>query len=288
MEDVCGESSSTPVSSSHSSPRWEQRQAVSSTPIELMSTTSAERLSSSLLTHSHSVCFRYHPGVPETVHPRSAELPRNIACYPALLRDNSREHVEELKSRKKVHGELLGRDPAIFHRKAGETNQHFQRMHNTRDLLNDIHVMSDPNDIVPHKYTFSRLKKSESSDLRSRMEDFLRPHDPIRPRSSGYSNSLLRSMMQLDTFGPIHSSEVDAMRSKGELPPCPVLDRNRHLRSDLSHLSSLSTDTPSTGPSKPFSPFNSEYQVASQFFEVADPRTKGRSWYRGYVAEKQV
>ena len=241
-----------------------------------------------MIANAHSLCFRYHPGVPETLHPRSAVLPRNIACYPAMWRDNSKEQIEEFQARRSIHNELLAKDATVFRRKAGETKEHFERAHSTRHLLDAIHVMSDPKDIVPHKYTFSRLPKSESSELHSSMQDFLQPSDPIRLRSSGYSSSLLRSMMQFDTFGPIHSTEVNAMRSKGELPPSPLLDRNRHLRSDRTPLNSLSTDTPATDLSKPFSPFNSEYQVASQFFEQADPRTKGKTWYRGYVAEKTV
>ena len=282
----------TTASSSNSSPRTAGQGIHSASPTEIPSpsTPPSQQLQSAQITNSHSICFRYHPGVPETIHPRSSVLPRNIACYPAMWRDNSKEQIEELQARKKAHNELLTKDPTVFHRKAGETNEHFRRLHSTRHLLNSIHVMSDPHDIVPHKYTFSRLPKTERSDLSSSMQDFLQPNDPLRPRSSGYSSSLLRSMMQLDTFGPIHSSEVSAMRSKGELPQSPIIDRNRHLWSDHTRISSVTPETLSTNPnhSKPFSPFNSEYQIASQFFEYADPRTKGKTWYRGYVAEKKV
>jgi hypothetical protein len=247
-------------------------------------------LTSAAITNSHSECFKYHPGVPEVVSPHSAVLLTHTVSFPALWRDNSVDHVTETQMRKTAHKQLLTQDPTAFRKKAGETAEHFARKHATRDLLNNIHIMSDPNDLVPHRYTFSRRAFKDSTDLRTTLEDFLQPRDPTRPRSTGYSTSLLRSMVQFDTFGPQDSMATEQRRNEGDLPPSPIHDRNRHLRLDL--LSSKSKETSASHStsitSSPFSPHNSEYQIDPRYVAIKDPRTRSRRWYSKYAVKAKV
>lgn len=91
-----------------------------------------------------------------------------------------------------------------------------------------MHPVSDKKDICPPKfgYNFSKIKRKEP-ELRTSIEDFLQPKDQTHERKIGYNPGHIRTILQLDTFGPVHSEEVSEGRKSGKLPMSPNLDRNR-------------------------------------------------------------
>jgi hypothetical protein len=91
-----------------------------------------------------------------------------------------------------------------------------------------MHPISDPRDISPPKfgYNFPRVTR-EHSELRSSVEDFIQPKSLTGRRSTGYNRGHIRSVLELDTFGPHHSEVVTDARLAGTLPLSPNIDRNR-------------------------------------------------------------
>lgn len=99
--------------------------------------------------------------------------------------------------------------------------------HSVRDLLPTIHPVSDPNDISPPKFGYNFTKRpKETQELQTHLEDFLQPQSQVIPRQTGYSKGHIRTVLELDTFGPNHSDAVSESRSLGNLPLSPNVDRN--------------------------------------------------------------
>lgn len=116
--------------------------------------------------------------------------------------------------------------------RGGDPDSNFSRFnsskHLVRNLLPDMHPVSDKKDLCPPKfgYNFSKIKRAEP-ELRTSVEDFLQPKDQTHERKTGYNPGHIRTILQLDTFGPSHSEEVTEQRVAGTLPMSPNLDRNR-------------------------------------------------------------
>lgn len=96
-----------------------------------------------------------------------------------------------------------------------------------RDLLPTMHPISDPKDLHPPKYgyNFPRIPK-DHSELHSTVEDFIQPKTLTARRNTGYNRGHIRSILDLDTFGPHHSQVVTYERLSGSLPISPNIDRN--------------------------------------------------------------
>lgn len=101
-----------------------------------------------------------------------------------------------------------------------------------RDLLPTMHPISDPRDISPPKfgYNYPRIPR-EHSELITSQQDFLQPKSLVEPRRTGYSRGHIRSILELDTFGPQHSERVNEERLAGTLPMSPNIDRNNSRNS---------------------------------------------------------
>jgi hypothetical protein len=116
--------------------------------------------------------------------------------------------------------------------RGGDTDNNFSRFnssrHDVRNLLPDMHPVSDKKDICPPKfgYNFSKVRRKEP-ELRTSIEDFLQPKDQTHERKIGYNAGHIRTILELDTFGPAHSEAVSEKRRAGRLPMSPNLDRNR-------------------------------------------------------------
>lgn len=182
------------------------------------------------LKSGHSLSFdRHDTTIPDKVGPRSALLSK-AKSIPKLPCDTSYEAVQESINRKLLHQHIYSQNNAVFRRTAKEEScsKYVSLKHSMRDLLPTMHPVSDPNDICPPKfgYNFTRLAR-EAPDLRTSVEDFIQPKRQDLPRRTGYSRGHIRSVMELDTFGPSHSEKVNDARSQGSLPLSPNLDRNR-------------------------------------------------------------
>ena len=90
-----------------------------------------------------------------------------------------------------------------------------------------MHPISDPKDINPPKYGYNYPRAVKEPELRSSVEDFLQPRSLTGSRSTGYNRGHIRSILELDTFGPHHSEVVTDARLNGTLPMSPNIDRNR-------------------------------------------------------------
>lgn len=118
--------------------------------------------------------------------------------------------------------------------RGGDPDFNFSRFnsskHTVRNLLPDMHPVSDKKDICPPKfgYNFSKIKRKEP-ELRTSIEDFLQPQDQTHERTIGYNPGHIRSILQMDTFGPGHSDVVNEARAIGLLPLSPNLDRNHSM-----------------------------------------------------------
>lgn len=118
-------------------------------------------------------------------------------------------------------------------------SRHISGKHDVRNLLPDMHPVSDRKDICPPKfgYNFSKIQHKEP-ELRTTIVDFLNPKDVTHERKIGYAPGHIRTILQLDTFGPAHSDEVNEKRMSGKLPMSPNLDRNAVLTPDISRIGS--------------------------------------------------
>lgn len=104
------------------------------------------------------------------------------------------------------------------------------------DLLGDMHPTKDPKDIDKRKqFTYSirsmqdRLDKKakEDDDFRrmKHIDDFIRPEESGSPRSTGYEQGHIRSLLHLDIQGEAASLNATADREHGILPLSPNVDR---------------------------------------------------------------
>ena len=113
------------------------------------------------------------------------------------------------------------------------TSDVFKQYHNVRHYLDTMHPYRDPLDKY-RKFTHSRMKRTEDTpESPMTLEDFLRPGELTAERKTGYNPGHIRSVLQLDTFGPEHSAVVEGKRSAGKLPGSSHLDRNKDLRVDV-------------------------------------------------------
>jgi hypothetical protein len=109
----------------------------------------------------------------------------------------------------------------------------------------ETHPISDPKDIAPPKfgYNFPKKKIVETEFINAH-EDFVKPQNPIAKRTTGYNKGHIRTMLQLDTFGPEHHKRVTESRQRGTTPHSPNPDRFEE-----SSLGSTSRSRPNTGES---------------------------------------
>mmetsp|Transcript_20362 Transcript_20362/g.37786 ORF Transcript_20362/g.37786 Transcript_20362/m.37786 type:complete len:331 (-) Transcript_20362:218-1210(-) len=183
------------------------------------------------LKSGHSSCLDGHfQSVPHRVHPKSQMLSK-VRSIPKIPVDTSYDAVQESVNRTLLHQLVHSSNPKVF-RRGGDPDSNFSRFnsskHIVRNLLPDMHPVSDKKDICPPKfgYNFSKIKRSEP-ELRTSIEDFLQPKDQTHERKIGYNPGHIRTILQLDTFGPAHSEVVSEGRASGKLPMSPNLDRNR-------------------------------------------------------------
>ena len=94
--------------------------------------------------------------------------------------------------------------------------------------------------VFSHDSTSSLREKEVQPERPTQVEDFLQPKCPLRDRKTGYSAGHIRSVLELDTFGPNHSEFVEAMRMSGELPASP--NYNRFVGSSPSGANSTKFD----------------------------------------------
>lgn len=130
-------------------------------------------------------------------------------------------------------------------------SQYVEQKHLMRDLLPTMHPISDPRDISPPKfgYNFPRIPR-EHSELITSQEDFLQPRTLVESRRTGYSRGHIRSVLELDTFGPQHSDRVNEERLSGTLPTSPNLDRNHSPNSKRKLSDTGRSSNPSLGLSQ--------------------------------------
>ena len=177
-------------------------------------------------------------------------LKQRYVGYPVAVPDLSEDAVDETVKRRSIHQKLLGDDKSIFKKKYFPecTSDFFNQKHLIRDYLSTMHPYSDPDD-RGRTYTVSRLKLKQEQVDPLPMEDFLKPEDPTRPRSTGYTHGHVRSMLHFDSFGP-HSAERNRQaREVGLLPDSPNVDREAAL-GKASHGDSRSP-SPTLRPDSP-------------------------------------
>ena len=106
------------------------------------------------------------------------------------------------------------------------TSDYFYQKHLIRDFLNTMHV--------PEKKTLSRRPMTTPMPDRDHAhKDFIDTRNPVKDRNqTGYNRGHIRSILQLEAFGPQQSDAVREERSRGSLPQSPNTDRNR-LISDI-------------------------------------------------------
>mmetsp|Transcript_15662 Transcript_15662/g.16406 ORF Transcript_15662/g.16406 Transcript_15662/m.16406 type:complete len:322 (+) Transcript_15662:26-991(+) len=187
------------------------------------------KIAVSTIKSGHSLSLDGHTStIANIVAPRSALLTRALST-PKIPVDTSYESVQENINRKILHSQVFSSNPNIFKRLAPENScsNYIEQKHLIRDLLPTMHPISDPRDISPPKfgYNFPRIPR-ENSELISSQQDFLQPRTLVESRRTGYSRGHIRSILELDTFGPQHSERVNEERLAGTLPMSPNVDRN--------------------------------------------------------------
>lgn len=181
----------------------------------------------SMLSHSAVTAPKAHPRA------RSVLMNRGPS-YPALAYDVSLALIEETERRKKLHELSLSEHWDAFRKKMQKesTSDFFHQRHQVRDYLLDMHPYIAERDVACKPYTVSRLKQREKAQETQEVQlereddtDFVRPKDPLRPRTTGYGPGHVRSMLGLDTFGPSASRELSGERERGERAASPNPDR---------------------------------------------------------------
>ena len=212
--------------------------------------------------NGHTLSLDEHnQSIPAKVGPRSALLKR-MNSVPKMPLDVTYEVVQEEINRRVLHKTILERNPAAFRRygyhdifvifswwpcrtaSATSCAKYASQKQAVRDLLTTLHPVSDPYDISPPKFGYNFTKRPrESQELRTGLEDFLLPQSQTIPRQTGYSRGHIRTVLELDTFGPNHSDSVSEGRSLGSLPLSPNVDRNAALSPSGSRRHSRSAGT---------------------------------------------
>ncbi|RYG60319.1 hypothetical protein EON64_19395, partial [archaeon] len=189
----------------------------------------------------HSLCLEEHASdVRPMLHSRSSAILKSRGpALPVNPVDLSQELIAETKLRRTLHSRIMSEDPAAFRRKTrGESAASLLKTrHEVKDLLGTMHPYKDTQDIDPKKkFTFSAksltdLLDQERKDMEAMqhlkpLDDFLRPDDPYSPRSSGYEQGHIRSLLKLDIYGPNSSAKASKEREAGILPLEPNVDRH--------------------------------------------------------------
>lgn len=193
---------------------------------------------------SSSSIREWKDGCAEMVRPRSALLERP-ASHPQLVADLSVEAVEESIYRRTLHEYLFKEEPNAFKKLflPESPSEFYLQRHLVRDFLLDLHEHHAPRDVATPKFpiTKSLKEKPPPVELRSVIEDFLQPKNLTRRRVTGYSPGHIRSLLDLDTFGPNHSQKVEMKRSTGLLPMSPNASRFSPGNRRLSGISETAT-----------------------------------------------
>lgn len=260
------------------------------------------------LKNGHTLSLDYHTAeFPMLLGPRSS-LVGKLPSIPKLPTDLSVEIVRESIMRRSAHTKLLNEDPDCFRRKVLENScADFVKQKNMMRALCDIHPISDPNDIAPPKfgYNFSK-KKLSTAGLRTSPEDFIQPYDPTHERKTGYSRGHIRSVLQLDTYGPNHSERVHSARRKKMVPAeSPNVDRNfsRPGTGHASPRSHYSDNFSATGKSEMSKSRSCNFidsikreDLSPEIVDVlenphitskysVDPHANSLRWYTNYIAQ---
>lgn len=175
----------------------------------------------------------------EMLRARSAALlPSRGPSYPCTPLDLSADLAAENIMRRTLHSRILERNPDAFHRRCGQESAGalLKQKKELEALLGDLHPDKDTNDIDKSKtLTFSIKRRMEEQAKLTKaerdfqnlapMEDFIRPKDSSTARSTGYEKGHIRSLLNLDIYGPADSLMAARQRDSGELPLQPNVDR---------------------------------------------------------------
>ena len=207
----------------------------------------------------HTISMNTHiEEVQDVLRPRSAfVLPNRCPAYPALAPDNTEDLIMETTNRRNAHRRLMSANNGMgsFRKSAKpeSTSDYFHQKHLVRDYLNSIHL--------DKKTVKSRRPQTTPTPARDSIhKDFLTPQDPVAKRQTGYNKGHIRSILKLETYGPLHSDALREERSRGSLPGSPNNDRNRLISNERIALKSSggfgnqSTNSPGSPPSRPGSP----------------------------------
>jgi hypothetical protein len=155
---------------------------------------------------------------------------------------------------------------------AESPSEYYLQKHLVRDLLGEMHMSRAPRDIQAPKRGHEPVKnlkiKEPPSELRSKVEDFLQPRDLTRKRVIGFSPGHIRSVLNLDTFGPNHSAKVENDRTAGALPQSP---NSPHLRSSAHSTRSIHS---AASPESPLSPRGSTHEGGRGTLAAIDSTNK--------------
>lgn len=234
---------------------------------------------------------------PEMVRPRSGLLERP-ASHPQMVADLSVDAVEESIYRRTLHEHLCKEQPDAFKKYYTSVisiiyiciyylcvvlltvvvcrlflpespSEFYLQRHLVRDFLLDLHQFHAPKDVATPKFpiTKSLKEKPPPAELRTFVEDFLQPKNLTRRRVTGYSPGHIRSLLDLDTFGPNHSQKVEAKRSSGILPMSPNMSRFGTATGGSRRLSGISE----SGASRAQSAAASMFRPSVKFAEECTP-----------------
>lgn len=137
-----------------------------------------------------------------------------------------------------------------------------------------------------------------------RPEDFIQPSDPVNERKTGYNKGHIRSLLELDTYGPNQSIDVNAKRSDGSLPSSPNTDRFSTGSPTGSRASTRSRNTMQGSRASRQSsskrkgnmfdqlqgkpdPVATLPEVYGVYTSTINPRSKGRTWFHEYKSGKR-
>jgi hypothetical protein len=112
------------------------------------------------------------------------------------------------------------------------------------------------------------------------IQDFVQPRVLTRERKTGYSPGHIRSVLELDTFGPNNGESVEARRQAGVLPSSPNYNKNfspSHSRSkeDLWGTDHSSTNNSTTQHSVRFAESKAE-SISEDEVPVFDEKSMTR------------
>lgn len=171
-------------------------------------------------------------------------------------------------------------------------SEFYLQRHLVRDYLLDLHMFHAPHDVATPKFpiTKSLKEKPPPAELRTFVEDFLQPKNLTRRRVTGYSPGHIRSLLDLDTFGPNHSQRVEDKRSSGLLPLSP--NASRFSPSSSRRLSAVSECPSRTSPAgsiaRPSVKFVDECEPPSKLKfrmeELSETSSRNRSVSRSITA----